>query len=146
MEQNYERPKHSATFRVMGNIGRKPERHTFQSGSSVLQFSVAVNKGIKDKTTGLWDNKTSWYECKAWKDVAEQIEAQANQGSYVDLEGSMELVQFTDRQGNARMKTELTVWKINKIAEPQRRPKPAGDVYEATYSANNANSDDDELF
>ena len=146
MEQNYERPKQSAMFKIAGCIGKKPQRHTFSSGSSVLQFSVAVNKGTKDKVTGVWDNKTSWFDCKAWKEVADQIETEATNGTYVDLEGTMELVQFTDKQGNTRQKLELTVWTVNQIANLPKRPKPANDIYESTYVANNPQSDQDVIF
>lgn len=146
MENSNRPPKSIANVTIAGRIGKLPQRHTFSSGSSVLQFSVAVTRGIKNKVTNVWDNKTSWFECKAWKDVADQIEVAAKPGTWIELEGSLEMIKFTDRAGNEREKLEVTVWQINKLVDLPKYVKPANDIYETTYKANNPEEDEDTIF
>ena len=56
---------------LMGRLARDPElRHT-QSGLPVASFRIAVDRDIKDKSTG--ERATDWIDIVAWRQTAEFV-------------------------------------------------------------------------
>jgi len=46
---------------LIGNLGRDPEIRTAQSGTKIVNFSVATSENWKDKKTGERREKTEWH-------------------------------------------------------------------------------------
>ena len=95
---------------LMGRLTRDPElRHT-PSGVPVTSFSLAVDRDFKDKQTG--EKATDFMECIAWRGTAEFVSRYFTTGSMAVLVGSLQLRDWTDRDGNKRRAAEVVAESI----------------------------------
>ena len=87
-----------------GRIARDPELKTTQSGLSVTQFSIAVNrKSTKEQQTPQAD----FINVTAWRNTAEFITKFFRKGSSICIVGSLQTRSFTDKTGSKREVTEV---------------------------------------
>ena len=87
-----------------GRIARDTELKTTQSGLSVTQFSIAVNrKSTKDQQTP----QTDFINVTAWRNTAEFITKFFRKGSSICIVGSLQTRSFTDKTGSKREVTEV---------------------------------------
>ena len=87
-----------------GRIARDPELKTTQSGLSVTQFSIAVNrKSTKDQQAPQAD----FINVTAWRNTAEFITKFFRKGSSICIVGSLQTRSFTDKTGSKREATEV---------------------------------------
>lgn len=87
-----------------GRIARDPELKTTQSGLSVTQFSIAVNrKSTKDQQAPQAD----FINVTAWRNTAEFITKFFRKGSSICIVGSLQTRSFTDKTGAKREVTEV---------------------------------------
>lgn len=87
-----------------GRIARDPELKTTQSGLSVTQFSIAVNrKSTKDQQAPQAD----FFNVTAWRNTAEFITKFFRKGSSICITGSLQTRSFTDKNGAKREVTEV---------------------------------------
>ena len=56
---------------LMGRLTRDPELRQTQSGASVANFSLAVDRDFKDKQTG--EKTTDFIDIVAWRSSAEFV-------------------------------------------------------------------------
>lgn len=89
----------------MGRLGRTPElRHT-QSGATVANFSVAVDRDFKDKQTG--ERATDWVDVVAWGSTGEFAARYLSKGRMVVVDGRLQMRDWKDKDGNKRRSTEV---------------------------------------
>lgn len=87
-----------------GRIARDPELKTTQSGLSVTQFSIAVNrKSTKDQQS----QQADFINVTAWRNTAEFITKFFRKGSSICITGSLQTRSFTDKNGVKREVTEV---------------------------------------
>ena len=87
-----------------GRIARDPELKTTQSGLSVTQFSIAVNrKSTKDQQAPQAD----FFNVTAWRNTAVFITKYFRKGSSICITGSLQTRSFTDKNGAKREVTEV---------------------------------------
>ena len=66
---------------IVGHLGKDPEMQYTPEGNAVTKFSVAVNRGYKDK------KETDWYNVEVWGKSAEACNQYLNKGSLVLVDG-----------------------------------------------------------
>jgi len=96
---------------LMGNLTRDIElRHT-NSGSSVANFGLAVNRvyyvgdgGSREKR-----EETTFVDCEAWGRTGEVMSQYLSKGRPVYVEGRLKLDQWQDQQGQNRSKLRVVV-------------------------------------
>jgi single-strand DNA-binding protein len=86
---------------VMGRLTADPELRRTQSGTSVANFTVAVERDFGEKTT-------EFIPCVAWRQTGEFISKYFHKGSMIAVTGSLQSRKWQDRDGNNR-----TSWEIN---------------------------------
>ena len=87
-----------------GRIARDPELKTTQSGLSVTQFSIAVNrKSTKDQQA----QQADFINVTAWRNTAEFITKFFRKGNSICIVGSLQTRSFTDKTGAKREVTEV---------------------------------------
>jgi single-strand DNA-binding protein len=86
---------------VMGRLTAGPELRRTQSGTSVANFTVAVERDFGEKTT-------DFISCVAWRQTGEFISKYFHKGSMIAVTGSLQSRKWQDRDGNNR-----TSWEIN---------------------------------
>lgn len=72
---------------LIGNLGADPETTTLPSGTTVVNFSIAVD----DVYTTAEDKieKTYWFQCKAYGKIADIIAKYLTKGSKVAIQGKL---------------------------------------------------------
>ena len=90
---------------LMGRLTRDPELRQTQSGASVANFSLAVDRDFKDKQTG--EKTTDFIDIVAWRSSAEFVSRFFTKGRMAVVEGRLQLRDWTDRDGNKRRTAEV---------------------------------------
>lgn len=91
---------------LMGRLTRDPELRYTQSGTPVASFTLAVD----DDYTGKDGNKTTQFiDCVAWRQTGEFVSKYFSKGSMAVVSGSLQLRDWTDRDGNKRRNAEVNV-------------------------------------
>lgn len=99
-----------AQITLAGRLTRPPELNWTPSGAPVAKFSVACNARKQDKTTGEWvQGDPSFWDCVAWRDMAENIGNKLNQGDLVLLTGRIVKRPYEAKDGTTKQATEITV-------------------------------------
>ena len=91
-------------FVCMGRLTAKPELKVTQSGTSVTSFTIAVDRDYKSQSG---EKVTDFLNCVAWKQTAEHIAKWFDKGSMICVEGSVNVRQYKDKDGNNRYATEI---------------------------------------
>lgn len=87
---------------VGGRLTAKPELKTTPSGTTVCNFSVAVNRKGKEQTT-------DFINCVSFSKTAEFVSKFFDKGSSICVVGSLQVRRYTDKDGNKRTATDVLV-------------------------------------
>lgn len=99
----------SSPISVIGNIVRDPELKFIGEGAGKLEFSVACNHNWRDQS-GEWQQKTSYFDCVAWRKTAEDAARVLEKGLGVIVVGRLEQRSWDDEAtGQKRSKVEVLV-------------------------------------
>lgn len=90
---------------LMGRLTREPELKTTQSGTSVCNFSIAVNRRYKN-AEGNYD--ADFVNCVAWRQTGEFVSKYFTKGSMVAVVGSLQTRKY-EKDGQKRTVTEVLV-------------------------------------
>lgn len=106
---------------ILGFVGREPELRYTPSGTAVCGFSVAVTDKWNDQQSGEKREKTTWFKCTAWKQLAETCHQYVTKGMPVMVIGTVESKAYLDREGNAQSSLELTVREIQFLGRSEQQ-------------------------
>ena len=90
---------------IMGRLTRDPEYRTTGSGTSVANFTVAVDRDFNKKDGG--EKQTDFIDCVAWRSTAEFVTKYFFKGSLAVVSGRLQLRDWTDKDGNKRRTAEV---------------------------------------
>lgn len=90
---------------LMGRLTRDPELRQTQSGASVANFSLAVDRDFKDKQTG--EKTTDFIDIVAWRSSAEFVSRFFTKGRMAVVEGRLQIRDWTDKDGGKRRSAEV---------------------------------------
>ena len=91
---------------LSGNLTKDPEYQKTNSGISVARFSIAVSRQYQD---GNGERQTDFFNCTAWRGLAETIAKYCKKGSKVAVFGSIQLRNYEDNQGIKRQAVDIIV-------------------------------------
>ena len=89
---------------ITGNLTRDPELRQTASGTSVLQFSVAVNDRVKEN--GEWTDRANYIDCTMFGTRAESLSRLMHKGSKVAVQGKLHWSSW-EKNGEKRSKVEI---------------------------------------
>nr|WP_255473749.1 single-stranded DNA-binding protein [Micromonospora sp. ALFpr18c] len=79
------------------------------SGVPVARFTVAVNPRVFDKALGEWrDGEPSFYNCTAWRQLAENVAESLSKGVRVIVTGTIAQQRWETDQGEKRSTFAVT--------------------------------------
>jgi single-strand DNA-binding protein len=87
---------------IGGRLTAEPELKTTQSGLSVVSFSVAVNRKVKQGE----EQKADFFSVTAWKQTAEHISRWFHRGSSICIVGQLQNSSW-EKDGQKHYKTEI---------------------------------------
>ena len=90
---------------IMGRMTADPELKNTPSGTSVVSFTLAVDRNFKDKQTG--EKTVDFIPCTAWRQTAEFVSRYFAKGRVAVVEGSLQMRKWTDKDGNKRTSAEV---------------------------------------
>lgn len=90
---------------IIGNLGRDAEMKMLGSGSSVLEFSIAVNQKFREQ--GDWKEVTRWYRVSLWGTRGEKIKPYLLKGKQVYVTGALTVREYTTQDGRAGVSCDL---------------------------------------
>lgn len=102
---------------LMGRLTRDPELRMTQSGKPVASFSLAVERDFQKDVTDFID-------VVAWNRTAEFVNSFFNKGQLVAVTGSLQIRDWTDKNGNKRRSAEVIAEHVY-FAEPKRQAEEA---------------------
>jgi single-strand DNA-binding protein len=95
---------------ITGNLTRDPELRYLADGSAVVSLRLAFSR--RYQVRGEWQEKTSYIDVSAWRELAEHVAASATKGTRVTVTGHLEQREFTDKTGNERSVLEVTAAEV----------------------------------
>lgn len=91
---------------IMGRITHDLEVRQTQSGTAVLQFTVAVDRNYS-KDGG--EKQTDFINCVAWRNTAEHIGKWFSKGRMIAIDGHLQTRSYEDKNGTKHYVTEIMV-------------------------------------
>ena len=84
---------------LTGNITRDAELHqTSATGTSVLNFSIAVNDRRRNSSTGEWEDHANFFDITVFGKRAETIHTWCTKGTKVAIEGNLRQNTWKDKE------------------------------------------------
>lgn len=91
---------------LLGRLTKQPELKQTQSGISVCNFTVAVDRKYKNQDG---TRETDFIPCVAWRHTAEFIAKYFHKGERIAVEGEIRPKSWEDETGQRRYMTEIVV-------------------------------------
>ncbi len=114
---------------LVGRLTKDPELKTTQSGISVVQTTIAVDRAFKSE-----GQEADFIQIVMWRQNAEFISTYARKGTLVGLVGNIQTRNYTNNEGRKVYITEVVAERVQIL----ERKKEDGEVY-ATIQQPQAN-------
>jgi single-strand DNA-binding protein len=137
-------------WRFIGRLGADPDMKYFDSGRSVCNARLLVNKPGQKRDDG---QKPYSFKLELWNEKAEQFANEAGKGDLIDVEGRVKTESWDDRQtGEKRHALVLSVegWEVlakpGQAREQAATPARTGSAQAATaWNGNASDIDEDDV-
>ena len=115
------------TINLVGRAGREPDVRYFESGSTVANFTLAVNRISRN-------DEPDWFNLEIWGKQAQIAADYVKKGSLVGITGSFKIDSWKDKNtGEDRFKPVVRVDRLNLLSSRKEMDN--------TDSQNNNNSE-----
>ena len=88
---------------LMGRLTADPELRQTPQGTPVATFTVAVDRQYAQ------DGSADFIRCIAWRKTGEFTKKYFHKGKMIALDGSLQIREYEDRQGQKRQAAEVVV-------------------------------------
>jgi single-strand DNA-binding protein len=93
----------STVVTLTGRLTADPELRFSASGAPVARFTVVTSRRVKDKQTGEWsDAETSFWDCVAFGQLAENVAESLAKGTAVIVTGRAAQEEWETKVGQKR--------------------------------------------
>lgn len=117
---------------LMGRITQELELKQTPNGTSVLSFSIAVDRSYSKQGE---ERQTDFINCVAWRQQAEFISKYFGKGRMIAIEGNLRTRTYDDKNGVKHYVTEVYVDNVSFTGEAKQGGQSSG--YSNNYSNNN---------
>ena len=95
---------------LVGNLGKDPEVRNSQSGSKIVNLTIATSETWNDKASGERKEKTEWHRVVIFNErVGDVAERFLKKGRRVYIEGTLQTRKWTDQSGQEKYTTEVVI-------------------------------------
>jgi len=91
---------------LVGRITKDPELKTVQSGSAVVNFTVAINRPTTSNNGDQNQSNADYINCVIWNKQAENLAKYVKKGQLIGVEGRIQTRTY-DANGTTRYITEV---------------------------------------
>lgn len=132
---------------LIGNLGQDPEQQTAQSGSKIVNFSLATTDKWKDRD-GNPQERTEWHRIAVFNEKLGELAMRfLKRGSRIYLEGEMQYRKYTDKNGVEKQSASVALkaysGEIRFLSEPRGQQPTAGTTFEGTPDGTVTKTDPD---
>jgi single-strand DNA-binding protein len=107
---------------LMGNLTRDPELRVTPKGTSICQFSLAINREWKTES-GEKQEEVVFVDCECWGKAGETIAKYMTKGRPLYVEGRLKLDQWEDKTTREkRSKMKVVVEQFQFLGGPKDSP------------------------
>lgn len=117
---------------LQGRLTRDPELRQLPDGSSVLNFSMAVDRDYLNRESG--ERETDFVDCVAFRGTAEFMDKYFKKGSMVLVSGRLRVRNWKDKDGYKRRSTEVIAENVY-FGESKRKEERAEEDWTAAADA-----------
>ena len=114
---------------LTGRLTADPDLRATQAGSSVLRFSLAVNRAVRG-ADGRWQEVADYVDCVVLGTRADALRPYLSRGMRVCVSGSLRQARWTAQDGSKRSKVELLA---SSVVLPDRRAQGGGAAASIAY-------------
>lgn len=107
-------------------VGADPELRVTPGGDAVTTFRVKAANRKKDENDQWVDGKVFWARVTCWKELAENVAESVVKGDLVQVEGQIDVEQYTDQNNNPR--TVVNIQASDVASSHRFRTMPHGQV------------------
>ncbi|MBQ7923669.1 MAG: single-stranded DNA-binding protein [Clostridia bacterium] len=107
---------------LIGNLTRDPELSETAGGVPVCHFSIAVNRNYSSQDG---ERQTDFFNCTAWRAMAESIARYTKKGKKVAVVGSIQMRNYEDNQGVKRTAVDIIAQDVEFLS-----PRENGDSFD----------------
>jgi single-strand DNA-binding protein len=129
---------------LAGNLTRDAELKQTRTGTSVLNFGVAVNERVKNNQTGEWSDRPNFFECVIFGKRAESLSKYLHKGLKVTVSGHLRYNQWENEQGQKRSNVNVVVDDIEFMS--QRDSQSQQNDSQQTAGGNYASNQEPDVF
>lgn len=108
---------------LIGRITRDLELKSSQNGTSIVSFTLAVDREFKNKSG---QRETDFISCVAWHKSAEILAQYAHKGDMVSVQGEIRTRNYTNRDGQKVYVTEVHIDSFHFLPSGQRNNTQQG--------------------
>lgn len=113
---------------LVGRITRDPELRKTNTGTSVINFTLAVNRRFaKDD-----EQKADFINCQAWRQSADFMANYVKQGALLGVEGRIQTRNYKDQSDRTVYVTEVVCDSVQILA--QKKAEEAPNTYGQNYN------------
>ena len=116
------------TINLVGRAGREPDVRYFESGSTVANFTLAVNRISRN-------DEPDWFNLEIWGKQAQIAADYVKKGSLIGITGSFKIDSWKDKNtGEDRFKPVVRVDRLNLLSSRKETDN-------SNFSNNNTSED-----
>lgn len=82
---------------IIGRLGQDILLKEYNHPLTIVEFALAVNISVKDKTTETWANNTLWYDITAFNNVAVRL-AKLKKGTLIIADCVLDIQKWVDKE------------------------------------------------
>ena len=106
---------------MIGRTTRDIEFKTTQSGTSVVEFDIAVKRTFKNANG---EYESDFFKCVAYNKTAEKVSNYVKKGDLIAVDGKLQTRNYTDREGKKVYVTEIIAENVEFLqGKKQEEPK-----------------------
>lgn len=112
---------------IIGRMTKDAEIYTTSGGIRLTRFSIAVTRDYADSNG---DKQTDFFNCTAWRGLAEAIVKYVRKGDRIAIVGELQNRSYEDKAGAKRTVTEILVQEVEFLGNKQvSEDKPGEAAY-----------------
>ena len=117
---------------ISGRLTKKPELKQTSTSKYVSDFTLAVNRGIKNENG---EYEVDFINCRCWNKTAENLCKYQNVGDFIIVNGNLRVDHYTDKEGKNRQVMYVMVENIEfapkQRVEAQKEPKTTQEKWDS---------------
>jgi len=134
---------------LVGNVGKDPEARQLNSGTWVVNFSLATSEYYRDRD-GNRQEITEWHNVEVWDNLAETVRKYVKKGSMLYVEGRIRTNKWEDKEtgqprSNKHIRANVVTFLNSVSSDSNSSSSSTSSAPENTSGTQNDTSDADDL-